>query len=137
MANTNAELLMYVLLFVFGTILMHMVSKYRLGSRSGVAYFRRFLSEKERRKLSDAQLRGRLVALHSSPVAWLLDALAMLGVLCAVLIATRIVGNEAGFTASLKYLMAFALIALPIMFLVSVIRAKFYRAKLHEIAGVK
>lgn len=137
MANTNAELLMYVLLFVFGTVLMHLVSKYRLGSRSGVAYFRRFLSEKERRKLSDAQLRGRLVALHSSPVAWLLDALAMLGVLAAVLIATRIVGNEAGFTASLKYLMAFALIALPITFLASVIRAKFYRAKLHEITGVK
>ena len=132
MANTNAELLMYVLLFAFGTVLMHMVSKYRLGTRSGVAYFRRFLDEKQRCKITDAQLRGRLLALHSSPVAWLLDALAMLGVLAAVVIATRIVGNEAGFTASLKYLMAFALVALPVMFLASVIRAKFYRAKLQS-----
>lgn len=128
-------LVMYVLLFVFGTVLMHSVTKHRLGSRAGVAYFRRDLPDTAKRQLSDAQLRGRLLALHSSKVAWAMDALAMLGLLLAVAVAQKLTGTEVGTSGSLKFGLAVLLVALPVLLAVSFVRAGIYRRKLAATAA--
>lgn len=137
MAYSTPEFLMYGLLLVFGTVLMHAVSKHRLGTRSGVAYYRRFLSERDRRKMSDAQLRGRLQSFHAKPVAWLLDALAMAGMIVAVIVGQQLSGHEAGLSGSLKYLIALLLIGLPVMFAVNALRAALYRRNLQAILQPK
>ena len=134
-------MLAYAFMVLLGTGLMHWIGANQLNTKSGVAYYRRYLPEAARKQWGDARLRDEVAQVHKSVTGWLLDLLVVLTLVAAVVIAQEITRGEAGAGGSIKYVMILIMVAVPLSWVVHKIRSTIYgtalRAKAANVVEAK
>lgn len=119
-------MLAYALMVAMGAGLLHWIGGHQVGSKTALAYYRRFLPDRARKDWSDAQLRDEVRAIHGAASGWSLDLLTVVTLVAAVLIAQQVTMGEPGVSGGLKYITILVLVAVPTAYVVHKIRSALY-----------
>ena len=120
----------YLAAWVVTTVVLHFYNSWQLGSRSGIARYRSLLPDKLRAKLTDAELLGRLRAIHASAPGWLVDGIYALGLALGSFAGNSMSSGYDGAMGFFRFIGAFVVVGVPVLVLAEWVRRKVYAARL-------